>query len=681
MARILEYQQQTRATTPVGSPALPVDNTLARGLTQTFEGVGNDALRLQAFEKQKGEERAAVWSNDQVMNFRSRWAEELPKRQQAAPEGADGFTLQTLKDFDEQATDAVKAAPSERSRQVLKERLGAVRLSIQQDALGFEAQKGVEYKINGLSRATDQAKIAAEFRPQDFSALAAEQASAIEASGLAPDQRAKLTQASREHIAEASIAGMIRHNPYSALKTLNDSSDRNAAVGALSFESRQRARGLAESEIRAREAEARARQAELQQSLSNDLKDSFAARQAGLPANLPSKERFDAAFGAKSAEHYQNATASWGIFDVVAQAANENPADAQKTLAQLKPTEQSGAANATDRYQDGVKLWAQQRKQLEEDPAATLVARDPKLAALMQQATTPQGAQKYLSAIQARESALGVEKPRLLPVAYADEMARSLAFDPEKPTQRIETLQSLQAAYGKAFPKIIEEIAPKLDGHARVLVNMLPEDAKRLDAAVAQGAKTINDLLPKNNQADITTYVDQNLSGLSRTLADNPDAESRIHEHREAAQLLAGSLVLRGASPREAAKMATDAVVNNRYTFTDTARIPLPYDSRRVLEGAQAKLLDASRAPLSVAVGDRSDATAAVKDIQEHVREKGYWITNEDETGLVLRIPHRRGMGEVYDAKGKRIEYTWDELLKTRPASIEEFPSMMEWKP
>jgi hypothetical protein len=127
-----------------------------------------------------------------------------------------------LKDFDTEADEAIKAAPTESSRNWLKERLGQVRLGVQQDALAFEARKGAESKVNGLARSADQARTAAEFRPEDFSTLAAEQRAAIEASGLPADAQRALLQQSVESIASASVQGMIRGNPYRALTLLNE---------------------------------------------------------------------------------------------------------------------------------------------------------------------------------------------------------------------------------------------------------------------------------------------------------------------------------------------------------------------------------------------------------------------------------------------------------------------------
>lgn len=227
MPRIPTYEQQTRSSSAGLGPG-PNEQPSGGGRTLSafggmLDSVANDRMTLRQFEKQKAEERAAVWANEQMTSARSRWVEELPQRQAAATEDAAGFTPQLLKDFDEDANERIKVAPTEASRNWLKDRLGQTRLALQQDALGFEAKRGVEYKVNGLSRAIDGARTSAEFRPESFPTLAAEQHAAIEASGLPADVQRELRQKAVDSLASASVEGMIRRDPYKALTLLNES--------------------------------------------------------------------------------------------------------------------------------------------------------------------------------------------------------------------------------------------------------------------------------------------------------------------------------------------------------------------------------------------------------------------------------------------------------------------------
>jgi hypothetical protein len=655
------YEQRTRAQ----GASLGVGPTGDAGML--LQGVGDVLERRQEFVKRKEEEKAAVAAQEGLNTSRTDTITAFQKRQQESAEDGEGFTEGVLADFDERARTAAESATTEASRNWIRQRLAEDRMRLYEEAIGYEAGKRVTYKTTGLQRSIDQTRTLVEFRPDDFPVLMAEQREAILASGLSPERQSALTQDALDNLSTAAVAGMVRRDARATLAEINNENSSVAAVRALPFESRFRLRGAAETEIRRQEAEARAARAEAQDLLRADLADAHAARMAGLPAELPSRARFAAAYGAEGAKRFADEVESWAVYDVVAQAAHQAPAEAAATLETLAPKGQEGAAADAQRYQSAVRMWNSQRKQLEDDPVGVLLSRDSDLRARAESAEGHDQVGEYLRTVRAKQEALGVETPRLLPNALRDRIASQLVFDPEKPRARAEMLQGIRDAYGRNFPQIIAEVTPKLEGTARVLVNMTPEDGQRLDAALAQDPEKVKKLLPSGASTDIDEALDRALEPFALTLTDNPDAEGRLVEHRAAAQALAQSLVLRGTSPNDAAEQAASAVINGRYEYRDTMRVPVEYDADAIASAASSRLADVAGMTLAISPGVHSDAQAAQADIREHVRKHGYWITNEDESGLVLRIPHRRGQGEVYDKDGQRIEYTWDDLLATAP--------------
>jgi len=279
----------------------------------------------------------------------------------------------------------------------------------------------------------------------------------------------------------------------------------------------------------------------------------------------------------------------------------------------------------------------------------------------------------------AKQQAAGIAAPRLLPEAQREAVAASLEFNPQAPRARVETLNGLKQAYGRWYPDLLREIAPKLDGHARVLVNMAPEAAQRLDQALAQKSD-LDKAVPGQSKTDITRRTETELADLASSLSDNSDAESRVAEYVEAVELLAKSYTLRGMNPNQAAKMAAEQVLAS-YQFVSqggrkpTLRVPATVDADSVAYGA-----DAMRAKLIkeggfiVEVDGFSDAKTAEADMAALIRRDGYWVTNEDSSGLVLRIPHRSGLGGVIRSDGSRVEYLWQELSSVqRPPPTGQF--------
>lgn len=674
MPRLNFYEQQTRATTPYGSqPRVEIDSG-GRGVVaigQALQSVQDDQDTLREFERRKFEEREAVAANEAIMGMRSRWAEELPKRQQAAQGAADGYALGVLKDFDTEAEDVVKGGQTETARAYRKQRMAELRLALQNDSMGFEAQRSYAFKIEGLSRSTDAARTAVDFRPQDFDTVAAEQLAAIDAAGLPDDRRAQARQTALEKIASAAVDSRIRRDPYGMRKALADEKTKDSAIRSLPYEVRQQARRAADSEINRREAEARARQGEQRDLLRSDIDDAMAQRMMGLPATLPDRKRFVAAYGAEGAARYQAASTRWGAFDAAGEAALLAPAEAAARLEQIKGSGgQEGAADRLQAYDLATRLYAEQRRALEADPAGVLLRRDSGLRdALQAGQDDPNALPAYVAKMRGAQEALGLgDKVRLLPDAYAAAVAKDLEPNPDKPGARAEKLQALAQQWGKAWPTVVRELAPKLEPAARVMVNMRPEAALRLDAALSQPTEKAAESLPKGEVAAINERIASELQPFASSLSDNLDAEARIAEHASAAKALALSLRLRGASAADAAIAAVQQVVGDQYEFRGLARIPRAYDADAVMAGAKVAQEQALAADLAIRAMPHSDAAAAQRDLKYNVRTAGYWATNADGTGLVLRIPSARGQGTVYRADGTPVSYTWEQLAEMKGA-------------
>ncbi len=676
MPAIPIIRQQTNASMAGLGPG-PSD--AGRGIVALGDAISDrsrvDAqIRMREIELQ--ERNAAAEANAEVMDARTHWMEQFQQRQQSAAPGAEGFTPQVMTDFDTDAAERVKKGRTQAARTYLQQHLSQVRLGLFQDALQFEAVEGAKHREGLLLQGVDKAKIAAEFKPEQFDALLEEQAVAINASGAAPQRAEELRGAAKAQIAEAAVLGMIRRNPSATLKQLNDEKTKISAINALEFEDRERLRNAAESEVRRLESEARARAAEARDTLRQDEADALAAKAAGLPAFLPSKAAYTAAYGADGEARRAKASQVFRVYDVVGSAVAMPPEQAAAELRKFAPTQQSGAADQSQIYGQAVQLYAQQRKAFEADPAAGVMARNPELGAMFEAALEEDAdsaaVEAYAGRVRSLQAAAGIASPQLLPAAVADRVAAQLEPNPNNPGARAANIAMLEKQWGKHYGDVLRQVQPKLTGYASVLVNMPPDPAMRLDQAIAQKAE-LDKSVPGTAKADIGRTVEAGMQDFALSMADNADAETQIGQHMEAAELLAKSYVARGMAPGKAGELAVQNVLS-AYQFRGqggdkpTLRIPADLDADATARGAWSlKNRVASESGLRITSNAFSDQAAAEKDLAATIRRHGYWITNEDGTGVVLRIPHRSGMGYVYRKDGTRVEYPWSTVVSQQP--------------
>jgi hypothetical protein len=677
VARIRQYEQRTSAQSaeiPLGRVPSYGDGgvgaalaSVGAGLVQRGERIEREKAQAadEAYRKEVDREGRVALTNG--IQSEAEWDQHLDSLD-FTDEGA-------LPALDKQLAEARAKSAANYKTPEARERWDTIWTQVETKVRG----RAIERRGQALGQqSTDQAAsaldTAAQLVGRDPSRYAAQRALALklveELPGLDANMRRDFARGVDAKLSVAAVGAMIRTNPRAALKALSAAGDENgkvgiAAIDALEFDRRDALTGHARSEVARLDADARARQAEARDVLRADVEDAFAQRAMGLPATMPDRKRFVAAYGDEGVGRYTAARTRWTAYDAAAEAAFLPPAEAAGRLSRLKGADgQEGASDRLAAYQTAVQVYGEQRRQLEADPAAVLTARDPGLQRLLDAGAQgdPAALKQYVDRQRALQATLGVEKTAVVPESIATRVAAQLQPNPDQPGARAEKIQQLAQAWGPAWPDVLRQVSPKLEGAARVMVNMRPETARQLDAALTQDTAGAAKVLPKGDATLIDETVAQELEPFANSLADSLDAESRIDEHASAAKALALSLRLRGVGAADAARQAVQAVVGEQYEFRGQARIPRAFDADAVMDGArraQERLLGET---LAVAAMPNSDAAAAQKDLKYNVRAQGYWATSPDGGGLVLRIPSRRGAGTVYRADGKPVAYSWAEL-------------------
>jgi len=675
-------------TAPGGGPGMVrvpnvsdgIGAALARAGTQ-IEQAGAQVTATQERVKAENLRRQTEVENRDVLQqsitLESKMLARLQEMQTEAPEDGAGVLDKVEEEIQLVESSFVQQYQTEEAQARAAFLFGRAAQSIREKAAGFQASATANVNKRKTESALQEAEKIVGFDAGRFSSMAEQTLRMVdELPGLDVRQRQELGQEITERLAFATIRGGIERSPYQVLKSLSASPESPAndvfstAATALDFDKLERLRSAARSEINRREGEARARQAAARDMLSDELRDAFAARQAGIPAQLPSRARFVAAYGAEGAKRYTETAKTWTVYDAVGEAALLPIADAQTVLDRFKPGDQSGAAGDMERYNMAVKLYREQRRQLETDPAGVLLQRDPQLAQLRAAANEtgePGAVQTYIREMRAKQQALGVRNTRLLPESERVAIADRLAFDPQKPGQRSQFIGQMSQLYGQYMPDVLREVAPKLDGAARVMAGMTPSDAARFDRAQL-AAKETADLLPKEDKQQVRDVVLAEFQPVADTLNAAPDRNERLAEMVSAATVMANDLVSRGSSPKDAARQSVQAVAMANTHYVGTMRIPRQYDPDSIQSGARTwlqkelpKAAIAGNDPGGTATRFMTDAERAAARTA-NIQRRGQWVTAGDNSGLRLVVQQGDQFKPVVYDNGAPVALSWDEL-------------------
>ncbi len=413
------------------------------------------------------------------------------------------------------------------------------------------------------------------------------------------------------------------------------------------------------------EAEARQRQAEARTRLAGRIRDTQAAWLDGLDvADPPSEAEIRAAFG-EDADGVLHELASIRRFrDDRRALSGMTPAEQDALVAARTPQPGEGYAARRDEAARLLKAVEQDRAARAGDPAAYLARAVPAVDGArraMLEDMNPDSVQAYVTALDAARRIRDMEGAGLvLPRADAAALAASLEADKD-PVGRI---QALQQATGKHWPHLAGQLCAgeALPSAIRLVANGMPAEAGRKLLEASQD-KDFADRAEKvlglrgTDKTDFEDAVRESLADFNRSFLAGGDADLPLHLLRHA-ERLALRYMLDGRDTDEAVEKAAADVVLSRYELAGPSahpfRIPRSVDVEAVEEGAETALERLTSEPSGLAV----PADGNPERYARWIARDGYWVTNEDETGVVLFVAGRA----VRDRNGRAVARTWEEL-------------------
>lgn len=400
----------------------------------------------------------------------------------------------------------------------------------------------------------------------------------------------------------------------------------------------------------------------LRTGLSEKVTDASAAYLQGLSYdNPPTRNEFIAAYPDDGDKRYAQFVKTQQLGVTLSTLATASPEDRRAILERENPVQETvGAGFAADSQRFGmlVKSVQSMESKLTNDPAMYAIQySDPVRKAYDAMQQNPALAGEYATVVTAEQQRMGSPEVKLLP----EQQAKSIVaqFNQSDGEDAAALIEGLSKDWGNHWPTVYKQLSKDLPPAALVIASGVDPATSEL-LARNSNIKTdeLRKGLEKSSATDADKAVDEALSGFQQTLASQ-GGTATYAKINEQAKRLAYTYMAQGTSPAEAADKVYRDLVDNKYVIVDSYRVPRTYDADSVQAGASAALenIDASKFGALAPKGVLPEFIS--ERIGSALKRDGQWVTNEDESGLVLML----NGSIVKDAEGNRIERTFDELV------------------
>ncbi|ABY97661.1 MULTISPECIES: hypothetical protein [Pseudomonas] len=337
--------------------------------------------------------------------------------------------------------------------------------------------------------------------------------------------------------------------------------------------------------------------------------------------------------------------------------------DQAKQYVDGSPSVGEGFKEDAQLYKHLVTVGAGLLKQQQKDPAAYVAQYSPAVRnayATAQQAGTQEAYKAYADATIAEQRRLGVQSPKLLSDAAADQIAAGFNSQVAGGENAATLIEQQQEQWGSNFPLIAQQLGKKLPPEAQVIATGLPKDVAERMASVANVTEAdLKKGLDKGIATNVATAVQSAMNPFAQSLQGQAGGINTFNTMYEAANKAALSYVRQGMTPEKAAERVVNGMVNDKYDFFDTYRVPKTLDTAAVKRGADQALESIAAGDLMPLPGIRGVTDSAnIEQLRQAVVDGGQWVPNNDESGLSLTLNGYRLLGK----DGKPITRTWDEL-------------------
>jgi len=631
------------------------------GLQAIGEGLQNVSGVIQQVQKQEQlkADRAAFMEADRTTDT---IANDLySKASQKQLKDAIGITPQSIEEFDKRTSEVMGSLQTDRQKMTYREAVNQRRSQLQRSIESHENSQRETYYAKSREDYKDQAHVNAVTNYQDPKAIESEidkvRATVDQTPGIDADQK-------------AAEVGIRRSGIYSGVIDRYLSNDQVSQADAYYKSIKDKVNGPQASNIERAlitakqrlESEKKAKLTEMRQSLGDQLQDIHAAAQMGVPVTqVPPRAVLEAVFGKyEGGQKYETAQKMADLSVEVNALHDLSAEDLYQQTTQYKPVKVEGAAEAAQITQFMSGRVQQILQERDKDPAGYLVRHSPAVAQAwdnFEQSGDEASRAAYLKTVRAERERLQIPGDDILPDTYAQGVADRLNT---ADAQKLATLIEREAqTWGADWPAVQGQLAGKISDTAAVISSGIPRGAAVQLAATANLKENeLKALLPPGTTwPAVEAAVDQTFESFKSSLPI--EAAQTWNAFRDSGTRLAVQYMHQGMSQSNAIDKAYKDLVRDQIVEFRAApfRVPPTENKEQIETGARQAVQEFVTPPGTVIPSGAFTAEEYQSQLQDYVRENGYWVTRPDAKGLRLYVDG----GPLAGVDGP-VQYTWEQL-------------------
>lgn len=295
------------------------------------------------------------------------------------------------------------------------------------------------------------------------------------------------------------------------------------------------------------------------------------------------------------------------------------------------------------RYQQAVQKYQQVIKARETDPGGWLSQNSPEVkAALAAYQQDPSQGASLAQAIMVDKSRLGIKSKDVLPDVLADGMLQQIDSSKE---QSISAVQNIGQQFGPYAEQVMQQVQKKAGPALQVVMaTSNPRSANALwqnrNVKTADLKDAINTASTGAADSADSEWASQS-KDFATTMASQPGGVGVWNNFNEQGRRLTYMNIQKGMSAGDAAKQAYDDILGSQYQTQGSWRLPVKYglDMNDVRDGASHYLDSLEADKIMPLQGDpRLGDEVNRQQSLTRIRDNAQWVTNADESGLMLTL-------------------------------------------